>query len=81
MACGTPCIVHDIPVMHEVTAGAAVVLDYRDAHAVAHALQNLADQPAERDRLRQLGLARATEFSFERLARERIEAIRELVSE
>lgn len=81
MACGTPCVVHDIPVMHEVTAGAAVVLDYHDAAAVARALQTLADQPAERDRLRQLGLARAAQFSFERLARERIEAIRELVSE
>lgn len=80
MACGTPCVVHDIPVMHEVTAGAAVVLDYRDAAAVARTLQNLAEQPGERDRLRQLGLARAAEFSFERLARERIEAVKKLVN-
>ena len=73
MACGTPCVVNDIPIMHEVTAGHAAIVDFRDAAAVAAALTR-AD--GGRDALRAAGIRRAGDFSFEKLARERIAVIR-----
>lgn len=76
MACGTPCIVNDIPIMHEVTAGHAAIVDFRDAAAGASSLLRLATAEGEREALREAGIRRAADFSFEKLARERIEVIR-----
>ncbi|HZF02463.1 MAG TPA: glycosyltransferase family 1 protein [Methylomirabilota bacterium] len=78
MACGTPCIVNDIPIMHEVTAGHALIVNYRDADAVAGALQKLIADDNLINRLRADGISRAQEFTFEKLASERITAIRHL---
>lgn len=77
MACGTPCVVNDIPIMREVTDGWALLVDFKDKQAVAQALRKMAADPALRDKLRQGGLARVQDFSFETLARERISAIRQ----
>ena len=79
MACGTPCLVNDIPVMHEVTNGHALIINYHDPAAVAVALQKLIADDNLIDRLRAGGIARAREFTFEKLATERITAIRRLV--
>lgn len=79
MACGTPCVVNDIEIMHEVTAGHAVVVDFRDAAAVAAALVRLSVADAAVDALRAAGILRAADFSFEKLARERIAVIRQAV--
>ena len=76
MACGTPCIVNDIPIMHEVTDGSAILLDYKDTQRVAAAIRDLLEDTSGRERLRERGIARAKFFSFERLATERITAIR-----
>ncbi len=81
MACGTPCVVNDIPIMHEVTAGHAAIVDFRDPSAVAAALQRLMDDEAERARLRTLGLRRAADFSFEKLTRERMGIIRRVAGD
>jgi glycosyltransferase involved in cell wall biosynthesis len=78
MACGTPCIVNDIPIMHEVTAGHALIVNYRNADAVAGALQKLIADDNLINRLRADGISRAQEFTFEKLASERITAIRHL---
>jgi glycosyltransferase involved in cell wall biosynthesis len=79
MACGTPCIVNDIPIMHEVTDGQAFIINYHDPAAVAVALQKLIADDNLIDRLRAGGIARAREFTFEKLATERITAIRRLL--
>jgi alpha-1,3-rhamnosyl/mannosyltransferase len=73
MACGTPCVVNDIPIMHEVTAGHALIVDFRDAAAVAAVLTR---PIGSQDVLRAAGIRRAADFSFEKLARERIAVIR-----
>jgi glycosyltransferase involved in cell wall biosynthesis len=78
MACGTPCIVNDIPIMHEVTDGHALIINYHDSAAVALALQKLIADDNLIHRLRTAGLARAHDFTFEKLAAERINAIRHL---
>jgi glycosyltransferase involved in cell wall biosynthesis len=78
MACGTPCIVNDIPVMHEVTDGHALIINYHDPAAVTLALQKLIADDDLINRLHTAGLARARGFTFEKLAAERITAIRQL---
>lgn len=78
MACGTPCVVNDIPVMREVTGGHAVLIDYHDTAAVANVLEELVRDTPRRRALGARGVAWAANFSFERLATERVEAIRRL---
>jgi glycosyltransferase involved in cell wall biosynthesis len=79
MACGTPCVLNDIPIMQEVTAGHALIVDYHDAAAVAGALRKVIADDVLAARLRASGLARVREFTFEKLTTERIAAIRRLV--
>ena len=75
MACGTPCVVNRIPVMDEVTGGHALIVDYRDAAAVAAALEALLDDDALQARLRDEGVAWVRRFDFDRLTTERLDAI------
>lgn len=79
MASGVPCVVQGIPVMHEVTAGQALIIDYNDREAAAAAMADALQNPITRERLISGGLARSREFSFERLAIERIEALRRML--
>jgi glycosyltransferase involved in cell wall biosynthesis len=80
MACGTPCVVNDIPIMHEVTGGHASLVDFRSAPAAAAALRALASDDALHARLRAAGIERAACFDFDRLAAERIDAITNVLS-
>jgi glycosyltransferase involved in cell wall biosynthesis len=80
MACGTPCVVNDIPVMREVTEDHALVVDFHDVNAVSDALGKLSADPVLATRLRDRGLNRARQFTFEKLATERITAIQRLVA-
>ena len=56
MACGTPCIVNDIPIMREVTQGHASIVDFRDAPAVARAIEEMDKNPKLRQQLSSAGL-------------------------
>ena len=76
MACGTPCVVNDIPIMHEVTGEHALIVDFHDAAAASEALRTLLSDDARHARLRADGIAWAARFDFDRLATERIAAIR-----
>jgi glycosyltransferase involved in cell wall biosynthesis len=80
MACGTPVVVNDIPIMHEVTAGHACIVDFDDAEKVAAALARAAQDVAYRAQLRKSGLARAQDFTFEKFTSERIVVIQKMVS-
>jgi glycosyltransferase involved in cell wall biosynthesis len=80
MACGTPCVINDIPIMHEVAEDHALVLDFQDVEAVADALRRLSTDATLVTRLRAEGLVRASQFTFEKLATERITAIQRLLS-
>jgi len=79
MACGTPCVVNDIPVMHEVTQGAAKIVDYRDRKATTEALYSLATDEALRTQMIEAGLKRSKDFDFDILAKERVEAIQQML--
>ncbi len=80
MACGTPCMVSDIPVMREITAGHALLVNFHDAEAVSSASKKILIDPAFAAKLRAEGLTHARQFTFKKLATERIIAIRRLVS-
>jgi glycosyltransferase involved in cell wall biosynthesis len=80
MASGVPCVVQGIPVMHEVTAGQALIIDYNDREAAGAAMWEALENQTTREALIAGGLQRAQEFSFERLAVERIEALRGMLN-
>ncbi len=79
MACGTPCVVNDIPIMHEVTAGHALIVNFRNSNEIATALSRMVLDQELHDQLRVAGLRRAADFSFEKMTRERIDTILELL--
>lgn len=76
MACGCPCVLNDIPALREVAAGAASLVNFFRTDEAAAALHAALTDKALAARRRTAGLERAAVFSFERLAGERIAAIR-----
>src|ERR1700730_520888 len=72
MACGTPCVVNDIPIMHEVTAGHALIVDFHNREETAAMLRKIVVDQGLRDRLRVEGLRRAADCSFGRMTRSSI---------
>ena len=75
MACGIPCVVNDMPIMREVTAGNAIFTDFADVVASTDALRAGLTDSVRIAELRRKGIERAQEFSMRRLARERVAAI------
>ncbi len=75
MACGCPSVLQDLPVLREVTGGSAVFTDFADEERAGRALFAICADDTLWQRLRTAGLRRAGEFSYGKLARERVEAI------
>jgi glycosyltransferase involved in cell wall biosynthesis len=75
MACGTPCVVNDIPIMREITQGAAWIVDYANSDDASQGLiEALTDEGRRADVIRR-GLVRSCDFDFDKLSRERLTAI------
>jgi len=70
MACGTPVVCGRTSSLIELTADAAVLVDPLDVDALSAALERVAADADLRAALRQRGLARAAELSWERVAAE-----------
>ncbi|MQL52259.1 glycosyltransferase [Desulfofundulus thermobenzoicus] len=79
MACGTPVITSSVSSLPEVAGDAAVLVDPYDTEAIATALQRMAEDEELQRALREKGLARAREFSWERCARETLGVFEEVV--
>jgi glycosyltransferase involved in cell wall biosynthesis len=77
LSCGTPCVLNDIPVVHEISGGHAFIIDFNDRALVATTLRRLLEEPAMCEQIRIKGLEQAKKFSFERMAVERVGAVRE----
>jgi glycosyltransferase involved in cell wall biosynthesis len=76
MACGVPTVASNSSCIPEVSSG---VLEYFDPYSIeemAAVIQSALEDSSLRDRLRQKGLARAAEFSWERCARETLDLFR-----
>ena len=70
MSCGTPVICSNATSLPEVVGDAGILLDPTDVEAWASAVQRLTEKAEERERLSQLGLAQARQFTWEGCARE-----------
>jgi glycosyltransferase involved in cell wall biosynthesis len=80
MACGTPVITSLSSSMAEIAAGAALLVDPLDEKAIGAAIVAMLTNEALRAELRAKGLARVAEYSWERTARETVEAYREALA-
>jgi len=70
MACGTPVITSNTSSLPEVAGDAALLVDPYDVDAIAEAMRRVLTDLNLAGELRVKGLARASEFSWERTARE-----------
>ena len=70
MACGTPVVTSKGSATEEVAGDAALLVDPHDRSSIAHAMQRLLVDGVEHARLRERGLERAAQFSWERTARD-----------
>jgi len=75
MACGCPVVTSDTSAMPETAGGAAVLADPKDPESIARAITE-AIGPG-RDRMRDLGLKRATEFTWGATAAGTLDVYRE----
>jgi glycosyltransferase involved in cell wall biosynthesis len=80
MACGVPCVVNDIPIMREVTDGHAALVDFRDTNRTCETISRALTDEHWRTNVIPAGIQRASRFTFERLATERILAVHQLVA-
>jgi glycosyltransferase involved in cell wall biosynthesis len=69
MACGTPVVVSHAGSLSEVVGDAAILVDPHDARSVADAMMRLLTNESLRIQLRERGLARCQQFSWEEAAR------------
>jgi glycosyltransferase involved in cell wall biosynthesis len=75
MACGCPVVTSDTSAMPETAGGAAILCDPKDPASVARAIVEAA--APERDRLRDLGLRRASQFTWAATAGSTLDVYRE----
>jgi glycosyltransferase involved in cell wall biosynthesis len=68
MASGVPVVASDSGALREIGAGAALLADPMDDEALGAAVLGSLDAGAARERLRDAGLARAAQYSWERAA-------------
>ncbi len=76
LSCGTPVVVANRASLPEVVGEAGLLVDPDDPEALAQALARVLTDGALRARLRELGLAQATRFTWERTARETLTVYR-----
>jgi glycosyltransferase involved in cell wall biosynthesis len=69
MASGTPVITSNVSSLPEVVGDAALLIDPYDAEAIADAMRRVLLDSDLREDLRQRGLRRVAEFSWERSVR------------
>jgi len=70
MACGTPVVACNTSSIPEVVGDAGFLTDISDAQGMGGAIISLLTQPSFADQMRNLGLARARDFSWRKTAQE-----------
>ncbi len=81
MACGAPVVCSDAPALPEVVGDAAITVPPLDKEAWTEVLRKVLKQADLRQEMRQKGLARAKQFSWERTARLTLEAFEQVARE
>jgi glycosyltransferase involved in cell wall biosynthesis len=75
MACGCPNVIQDLPVLREVAGECAVYVDFENTSKASSALERICSDEIHWACMSAAGIERCKQFSFERLARERVNAI------
>ena len=79
MACGTPVIVSTSGALPEVTGGAALTVRPTEIRELTAAMEKVLTNTFLRERLRELGLKRAKEFSWAKTAQQTAAVYREVL--
>ncbi len=77
MACGTPVVVSATTSLPEVTGDAAILVDPESVESIAAGIHRALSSGPLRQELRERGLARAREITWERTARQTLQVLRE----
>ena len=77
MACGTPILSSNAGSLPEVVGEAGMFFDPTDIQAMADAIRSILANPAERDRLARVALARSRNFTWEASARSLLDCFEE----
>jgi glycosyltransferase involved in cell wall biosynthesis len=80
MACGVPTVVANSSCLPEVSGGVLRYFDGESVEQIAQTMCSVLQSPSEQQSLRQAGLKRAAEFSWERCARETLQALRQVAT-
>lgn len=80
MASGTPVITSNVSSLPEVVGDAALLIDPYEPDAIAQAMRRVLTEPALREDLRQRGLRRVQEFSWDRSIRRVHEIYQEVLA-
>ncbi|MBN1137171.1 MAG: glycosyltransferase family 4 protein [Anaerolineae bacterium] len=78
MACGTPVVCSNAASLPEVVGDAALLVDPRDVEGLTQAMLRVLTDAGLRQALRESGLRRAGQFSWERTARETVDVYQEV---
>jgi glycosyltransferase involved in cell wall biosynthesis len=80
MACGTPCVISKDPALVELSGGAALKARDDDLLRLRETLEKILTDPARATQLREKGLRRAREFTWDRTVELTLDAYTEAVS-
>ena len=73
MACATPVLASNVYALPEVCGQAAELVDPYDVEAISAGLRRILEDPERATELRELGLMRAAQFTWERAAERHLE--------
>ncbi len=79
MACGTPVITSNLSSLPEVADDAAILIDPYKVEEITDAMQAIANDIGLRSHLSQLGLQRATKFSWKKTGQETVEVLQKFM--
>ena len=73
MACGTPVLTSNLSSLPEISGGASLLVDPYSIDEIVHGIEKVTKNKVFRDRMKQKGLDRAKDFSWEKTAKETLE--------
>ncbi len=79
MACGTPVITSNISSLPEVAGDAAILVNPYSSQAISNAMEQVATDAKMRSQLKELGIKRAGQFSWEKTGTATIEVISQYI--
>jgi glycosyltransferase involved in cell wall biosynthesis len=80
MGCGTPAVVANRASLPEIAGDAAILVEPDDAESIADALYRTMTDNAQRAQMRQRGLERAAQFTWERTAQDTLDLYHRVLS-